>query len=492
MYQNHFVIKSLILTEAGTFDDMIGRNYTSTINANTMGLLERTQGGRYLGPEALAGYSGQVIQQDITAAGTRALSIPNGWGTQRYRFTMIVGYDGTGLTTDVTYIYTGYTDGPGYSQMTNSFDPNMRFYFNNVIQVTKFMVSGFNGQLEQRVSVNEISHVLHQRTLGGGLNLDIAGQMQNLGQVNDHGVMIRPMDLFEYMHGRELQDTLGYEVLNMSTTPIVTNKSDRRNNVPSHYLSKALKSMNAGFRSPDYNVQSTEAIESARGHAAEQPFSSDHFLGMFSYEGLAAEGAITWGTLMNKYPYIDNITQLIKMGEAVYQGLDGDKYMSRRGENELLFNPVTMHYNGSPQALIATTIMQSIPAILLSNYIVRCVIVATNMTIGGGIHVEVRTPMSFIDLPQGYLIHHIPTVEENLRLNVFSDLPVNKEAPFTIELHVDIFGASFVNVQYNTPERVPFSIPSFCDGMFTPIVAPTRSPLEKISNDVKYLFEQLV
>lgn len=163
-----------------------------------------------------------------------------------------------------------------------------------------------------------------------------------------------------------------------------------------------------------------------------------------------------------------------------------DVYISDRGNFD------SMVGDRRPQTLLITQIMQSIPGVLLESLISFARIRVTNMTVDNSVMVSIVDPMSFADLPEGYLITQIPHLEQRLKHIIFNDIAFSNYVPFDLSLTVDIFGESFALLGYNGQPQVPYSIPTYCDSMLSPIVTTNGNVLGTMANDVRYLVGQTV
>ena len=162
-----------------------------------------------------------------------------------------------------------------------------------------------------------------------------------------------------------------------------------------------------------------------------------------------------------------------------------DMYLSDRGNFDSMVN------DRRPQTMLITQVMQSIPSVLLESLITFARIHVTNMTIDGSVVVTITDPISFVELPRGYLIPFIPVLEKRLRHIIFSDIAQNQYVPFDLTLAIDIFGETFATLGFNGEIPVPYSIPTYCDSMLSPIVTTNGGVLGQMSNDVNYLISQV-
>lgn len=472
--------------ETGTAPDMVSRNLITHIDPSTMQqFASQTRDGELLTADNLAGIAGRIIQPD--ANHERQVHIANGWAARRYRFVLRVA--NPSQPNGAVYYYTGYTDTNEFSIATNNFDQHMRLYFNNVIQVNQVMKPSPTGYTPF-INVVECNHMIHPATLGA-TQMDFATSFNPQGGfgVQNQPTSLRPLDL---MYNLSSQHKANMSGQHMGTTFVDTRpgvdlcKSKRRNTVPSHYLSKAAEAMIYGYSEAAQQAQSGPhtAFDIATAHSEENTVYADRFFSILANEyGYHQNGFITWGDFNRSNPELQQagVTFVMTHGEAKKK----DIYVSERGNFDTMVN------DRRPQTMLITQVMQSIPSVLLESLITFARINVTNMTLDGSVVVTVTDPISFVELPKGYLIPFIPTLERRLRHIIFSDIAQNQYVPFDLTLTIDIFGETFAMLGYNGEFPTPYSIPTYCDSMLSPIVTTNGNVLGQMSNDVNYLISQV-
>lgn len=472
--------------ETGTTPDMVSRNLITHIDPATIQqFTHQTRGGELLNADNLAGIAGRIIQPD--ANNERVVSIANGWGSRRYRFVLRVGNPTN--PTGAVYYYTGYTDTNEFSMTKTDFDQHMRLYFNNVIQVNQVMKPTPTGY-QPFINVVECNHLIHPATLGTN-PVDFATTFNPNGgfAVQNQPTSLRPLDLMYTLSSQEKAKMNGQMIGStyIDTRPGVDLcKSKRRNTVPSHYLSKTAEAMIYGYQEAGDNPTSGPhtPYDIATAHSEENGIYGDRFFSILANEyGYHQNGFITWGDFNRSNPELQmtGVTTVMTHGEV----RKSDMYLSDRGNFDSMVN------DRRPQTMLITQVMQSIPSVLLESLITFARIHVTNMTIDGSVVVTITDPISFVELPRGYLIPFIPVLEKRLRHIIFSDIAQNQYVPFDLTLAIDIFGETFATLGFNGEIPVPYSIPTYCDSMLSPIVTTNGGVLGQMSNDVNYLISQV-
>lgn len=487
MVNNGLRVTKAWFIETGTSPDMVSRNFTTHITpAAVHQFNERTQGGACITEDNLAGVAGTIIQPDANFE--RQVAIANGWANTRYRFLLRVANPDN--PNGAVYYYSGYTDTPQWSIASHDFAPDMRMYFNNVIQVNIAMRPTPTGPVPF-VSVHECSHMIHPATLGAMSPAEFNttfNPSQGFGIQNQPSTL-RPSDLMTAISSGEKNQLAGMSndlFLDMRTGVDLC-KSQRRNALPSFYLHRTTDAFmyGASKASDQSNTSQADIYDFAAGYASERSPFSDRFFSLLAMDyGYHQNGFITWQDFNRSHPetQMDGVTYVFTRGEAQKQ----DVYISNRGDFD------SMVGDQRPQTLLITQIMQSIPGVLLESLISFVRIHVTNMTTDGSVMVSLVNPMSFADLPEGYLITQIPFIEQRLKHIIFNDIAFSNYVPFDLTLTVDIFGESFALLGYNGNPQIPYSIPTYCDSMLSPIVTTNGNVLTSMANDVRYLVGQTV
>lgn len=472
--------------ETGTSPDMVSRNLTTHVDTATLQMFAaKTMDGELLQADNLAGIAGKIIQPDANFE--RHVNIANGWGNRRYRFVLRVG--NPTQSNGAVYFYTGYTDTNEFSNMTGDFDPHMRLFFNNVIQVNQVMKPTPTGYVPF-VNVVECNHLIHPATLGADQAAFATTFNPNGGfGVQNQPSSLRPLDLMYNLSAQHKANLAGQQLGQnfIDTRPGVDLcKSKRRNSVPSHYLSKAAEAMVYGYTeaAQQPNAGLHTAFDIATAHSEENQVYADRFFSILANDfGYHQNGFITWGDFNRSNPELQQtgVTFVMSHGEAQ----KNDIYLSDRGNFDTMVN------DRRPQTMLVTQVMQSLPSVLLESLITFARIHVTNMTMDGSVLVTVTDPIPFVELPKGYLIPMIPTLEKRLRHIIFNDIANNQYVPFEMTLTIDVFGETFVMLGFNGEQPVPYSIPTYCDSMLSPIVTTNGAVLGQMSQDVNYLISQV-
>jgi len=193
--------------------------------------------------------------------------VPNGWGTQRLMFVLVVDEFINNSMTLTHYIqgYSEYYD-PSYA---GSLDPNAGYYINSVTTVTRTMNQHTN-QIDSRVTstYNVIS--------------DPSGttSYQAVANPDDTMALIRPSDIITNLYAQDLYTDIPNATLNVTTSSIGNggNVSTKANNDPLKYFTNTVnavicgKCVDVGYNNPE------SALANANGIVAEQAITNNAFM----------------------------------------------------------------------------------------------------------------------------------------------------------------------------------------------------------------------
>jgi hypothetical protein len=478
MIDHGLKIVEAYFVETGTAPDMTSRNLMTAVTPEAVNLFgHHTHQGQYLHPDSLVGVAGNIIQLDPNSE--RLVNLPNGLRTKRFRIVFKV--KNPSQPNGAVYFYTGYTDFAGWSSAHKQFAPEMRIYFNNCIQVWQTQRMTQNGYVPH-IQVNESTHLIHPNNLGGGQGM-FQTQFNGMSPVQQPSTL-RPCDLAYAMSSNKMQQEMGLggsQVLDMRAG-IDLVKSSRDNAIPAKYLSKTAEAFSQGIvESSDRTGTTASTPYEIAGARSEEPTAyGDRFLHPLAADyGLQLNGFVTWADILHLHPELqaDGVTFVNTLGDAAVR----DIYRANAGDFDTMVN------DRRPATLMFMQLMQSVPAMLLQNLITVARVSATNMTLDGSIQVFVTDPQSFADLPQGYLMEKVQIVQQRLQHLVFNDMAFSRQAPFDIQLTIEVFGESFGMISYNGEPHVPYTQTSYADAMFTSLVTPNVNVLASMANDINYL-----
>ena len=493
---NGDIVLNVFFTQTGTTPDMVARNYnTHVTQMGVQTLQEITHGGMNTQYASLAPIAGDIIKPDMGS--TRLVNIPNGFNQVRLRFLIVVGNPAN--PNGVRYYYSGYTDYDGVSRETKSLDHNMRLYINNAIKVqTVGRVDPTTGVTYPHTEVTECTHLLHPQSLGAAPSMYQPNiQLGASYNVINKPSYVRPVDLAYTLQVKRDTSSLGHGLgidpnmdatmplldVRTSVTPALAN---RMNNIPAVYLSHTLNGFHRGYmmQSADIDPSATNPYEATVAALRDPSLSQNYFLAtlMAQYD-YRTNGFITWGAMLAAHP------ELLSPQVVQYynnRAVGTDIFIAQRGEYDGLGTNTTI------QSQLVTQVLQSIPAFLLKNLIVEASLFVTNATMDGSVDVVMKEAISFANVPPNWILQRTPGIEAGIKSIVFSNMRGGMYAPFTLNLRVNAFGETFVELVYNFEATLRTVVPSYCDAITTLQLAPDGATLDHMAQDIDYLTNTVI
>lgn len=456
-------------------------NVTSHVDMNTVeGLRMQTTQGNNLEAPNLSGLAGNMLRTDMNSA--RILNIPNGFDQERLRIFVHVT-SASQMGSNFNYYYSGFTDHVGIDDQGN-FNPNMQIFLNGCIMVSSTYRNTPNG-LQPIHVVNDVSHLLNPNTMGANYQTQFDANLQPSNSPST----LRPYDVFSNNACQESQTQSGIPVLNFATT--VSPKSmNRLNYIPQNYLSTSLKAMR--FASDQTQFDTTvDKYNSMQSMVTERQITSDQFINDLNQAQFLTNGWVTFGQLANIHPEIKDGTRVAYAAQgAVIKDQSQNMYVPRVGQYENFAN--SNGINKSTEAMIAQTLLSTLPGILLTNLLRKCRIIVTNMSPNQpGLIVRCDSPEPIAEMPTEVVASRIGVLESIMTKAVFNYLPINVHAPILMTIMSDLFGTTFMSISYNGQPEVKFAVPSFADSMASPLVAQSKQPLDQMTNDFSFLEESV-
>lgn len=455
-------IASALWIESGTYNDMVMRPFKTNSNTDTMAMFqEATQGGLNITAPAIAGLAGLLVRPSAAPQGN--IAIPNGFGERRLRFVMEV-ISNVGYGSWVKQMITGYTDHPGVlvHSSTATFDPNMRVFFNNSIELRTVVEDTPNGRAE-RTMVSDSSHLL-------------AVPKNQLSSVTGVQTM-RPQDIYGTMATQLMDDQRG-EVFDHRTTFLEGVKKSRRSNaIGADYIARMLQCAHGAVNNQSNYTSDASQIYQNAGHlATERYVHQDHFIGRLARETDYNNcGFVTFGQLARMFPELDHVSKVTVRGQT--QRISGPT--AERGASEF-FTGTTA------EATIATSLAHSVPAIMMDLMIAKLVFIATNEVIGTDYMVEIRQCDGFA---KG--VDMTPFAQQlimRLKTEILADITSNNQITFRLQMAVNVVGDTFITISYAGGYDTEFVVPSFCDALSSPMITNNPMDLTVMATDMDQLY----
>lgn len=164
-----FQIERLVAVVQPPIPNQVIRPLTSNLDSSTISglqtLIERQNVTKFT-PNLLNGFAGRILVPSTQASGD--VSIANGWGTQRYAFTLVIrARMNTGANS--RYYVNGYSESPDLVSYGGAKNPNMVFYIDSVTKANLLEIQHLGGTVVTEVPA-ESNHLLTSTNYAVPLN----------------------------------------------------------------------------------------------------------------------------------------------------------------------------------------------------------------------------------------------------------------------------------------------------------------------------------
>lgn len=460
-------IGKLLMQETGTYNSMFQRPYVTFLDGVTMdNLLNRldvAKNGLVTG-DLLAGISGSMMSP--SASPGNEILIPQGWGERRVRF-LIEVYVTTNTGSTYIYYFQGYTSHLGVSDSGN-IDPKMEFHINSFLRVTRSTQYAANGLVAMDV-VTESAHVIN-------------GAVQYDFRDNSDQYTMRPHDVFTGMQSSHLEEAYNYhgdEAVGLTDTRLVLTdpiRSNRENNVPSKFIAKMVTNYNNGVMLNEFGQSETDIMDRCRHMTNETNLSENSFIrSMANIKGYGNGTDFTFSDLEILDPDVTRVTNYLTVGASQA------RTMNVAGQSA--------YWNdASRDTVVATMLSNSIPAIMMELMISKIYFRTTNLDSQGMINTVIIDGKS---LTSADIAPYFAKFKLKLEREILPDVSFNNQEMFAIDMSVDLFGDTVLNLSLNGAPNVMYTTPSFCDSLISPIVTNDKTAFYSTVNDFEVLINQL-
>lgn len=511
-FQPQFQIVRALFSESGTYNDMSLRVYNADFRDPNLAdrFLSATNGGQVISGDTLAGVAGDFLVPSSQPFGVA--KAPNGWGNKMLRFIMHVVVKQPNYTGDVDVAHKmvqGYTDFVGVDPNGNV-APDMRLYINSVMTYTETTIADNYGR--------------RTRPRWAGKEQIISGTPRlSPGQPYSPTRLMRPTDLLDSMTainacelgavdaapfggfsgGDMAPNMLEDYTTNFATTHVV--KSDRSLTRAPHFVSSVFSAWRDAYREhqdEDLGVADPttfyDVYSRARGKVLnEGTVEGDPLLSHLKRETTFSQNEhFTYGELRSICPEIDDpsVTTVMFEREVVRQqthspqgtppGLFPER--AQRGDSE-------GWNNSNTETIWATVLANSVPSIMLDSFLTFASFNVTNQTTSG---MPVVTPLGMntimgCSLPDVDLQRFMETFLSRIETEVIRSLSRENLIDYNITMEVDTMGDTRIAISIGGEPQVMYTVPSFSDASFSPVLAPNANYVGQMSNQFKSFIEDV-
>jgi hypothetical protein len=484
-------VDMFLLTQTGTYQEQQLRPFQVHVNESVIENLARaTRGGANLGVSAVQSLAGEIVKPSAMTEG--AVGIANGWNSRRFRGMLRVReehpiYKGT-TTQRIFFVYTDQCDAS-----MNYLDPNMRIYFNSETVITEAMKHTPMGMQKhaQIVSSNQIVTPLDMNAGANGYYSTAASHLVRPEDVFSIGQTLQTVNRLQQSGAFPGTVNRAYDYRTMVGECGAYQYSHRQDTSPTRYVSNSLNAFQHSVKEAAMAAEGFDDTASnmelllgeAQAHVQNDDIHKNTFLAILKERcGYMERGFITLSDLNREFP------DTLRYGEVTKYSMDNGQSIRKVNYAEQ-----SCHFKGAdPTSIAASMLAQTIPSIMMDNYLRLVTIAVTNGNMPGTYAFQIsgegtKLVMEGIDA-RPYLLEF----ERRLGTDCLNALTHNNGIPFQISLTSDLAGDSVIDISLGGEAPTRFVAPTFSDGLFSPVITRDGAKANKISTDMIWLVQNVI
>jgi len=459
-------IVKLLLQETGTYNPMFSRPYQTYMDGQTLGnisdRINSSTAGSITG-SLLSGLATNMLTPSATPQGT--IPIPYGWTERRIRFLMEVNVvTRTGST--FIYYFQGYTSHLGVGH-NGSIDPTMEFIINSYIRVTRANQYTPYG-IQSRDIVTESAHIINGNIVQQSVTVDMFS--------------MRPQDIFTGIQSSYLNSAYNTHsnnmVLNDTRVKFTgdTIRSNRSNNLASNFIAKVVDDYRTGVKLAEFGQNDTDIMARCRDLSYESSAFENIFIRAIStIKGVGTSTTFTFNILERLDPNVAAVTNYISLGATKISQLHQTGQTAYWGSSDR-------------ETLVATILSNSIPAIMMDLMISKIYFRSTNHDYSGQMNTVIIDAKSLTNID---LTNNFELFKRRLEKEILYDITYGNQDIYMLDMNVDLFGDTTINISIGNNPPILYTTPSFCDGLLTPVVTTNKDNFFNVVHDFEVLMNNI-
>lgn len=453
-----------IMVDSGTHNIEVTRPYTANVSGNAVEMFSHaTDNGININRNSLAAVASSIIEPK--AIPDAVVNIANGWNTTRILFMFHIEQVGTTLST----VLIGYADKADTSLQSNLLDPNLNFFFNSMLSLTSWTENTPMG-LIKRQRVVDNAHLFTKNHMDSLMTYE-SFPGQQTGAVYTQ----RPMDIASNL---SLGGIEGLKIDGRTQIlPFTPIKSKRSNNSAPSYLAESIGAITNEMRQIDMDPSiagsAPDIYNNAGSAMKESPVIADGVLRHIqSNSNYPYTGAVTWQQMQNMFPDIDART--IYVNRTTNTIRKQEHFVSNSGEYEYWELPTF-------EAIVATQILQTIPAFLTQTMLLASKGQFSNDNVGG----EYKVNVSGETFIEGYdIVPALTSLKHRIMNELMPSLTQYGHRIINIAYDINLLRDAWIGVSINNGPTIQYSSPCYADALTAPTCVTNMDSLATIADTV--------
>lgn len=453
------MVAELTLLRTGSYNPMFLRPYTPYAEQTDIDMITQRLNDvspSSITPEFVSSIASRIMRPDATPHSM--IHIPNGWETPRIAFMMEIHAIGpTGNT--VIYYIQGYTS-HGEISHGNNIDPNMEFYINSFMTVSRVPQVDAAGNAYMVDRVTETAQVIN-------------GQI--ISQTANEALRMAPHNLFYGIQSVAAEDAYSsYTQKSVNDTRIKigldSHRSSRNNNVPARFLSKIMSAQISSNQHFEIGHTNGNMADRSAQATYEAPLNENPFIAAISrLRGQLCSTSFTMNNLVAIDSSANTRTNLVTVG-----GVQQLNHLHGQTANWTASDRETQ---------VANIISCALPALMMQLSIGHIYFTCNNHDTSGAFnyHVLDARALSNLDLRRNF-----DTCMQRFHDEVMFDVTYGNQELYMLEVSAHLFGETRIKIRLSNGEY-EYIVPSFCDAITMPIIADNANTFNAVVNCVDVL-----
>lgn len=468
-----FVIERILLTSAGTYDQVTRRPLTvvATDHSVLENVTQRIHSNKnnMITAGVFTGLANQIVAP--SAVSITNAPIASGWTGNRFRFVIELSED-TGMQAGRRYILQGYTDRAELS-FNNTLDPETLFFVNSYVVVTRTMRTNGDLNMFYNDQITRSCQILDGKVIS-------QDQTDNYYQ--------RPKDVFEIIQTGHMESYGGQPVFDMRFGSNDVRFNARRNNQTGHFLEEI-----AGKYVEQYGMAqsgfSNDGIYSRVVNAFDDPFESDVplFRAIERMRGVSmmSSSNFRWRELSRLDNGVEDRTTVITVGNTqAIPRVSQDGAPAPVGFNQYNAGNTSGWFGQNNETIIANMLTNYIPGMMLDCMLTMVWFEMTNEVPGG---MPVFLPKNMVSLINANASPFMQTFMQRCVNELSREISNNGMFTYRIECCIDIQGEFWIKIGLNGGPMEDFVAPIFADSLFSPMINPSALQTRQLAEEMEVL-----
>jgi len=455
-------IRRMIIMETGTYTRQVNRPMRVTMDSkalDNLGNQIKKTGAQTFSASLLNAAGSRFIEPDMYSSSD--VDIVNGWGERRCRFILEVDIEKPGASR-MTNFYQGYSD-----RLEETLSGELA-------DDTEYIINSFMSSTVGQRGIPRLRQ--HSQIFSGDFSRD------EIYSIRPHDIGIGIQSNLMRKAFADDNHTRFDETRLKPLSEAVS--SERRNNIPTNYLTKILKSHYAAQTISDFGADQLNIADSMCMQLQERELTEDDFLRQLSY--MVGHGSRNFRSV--KFILKD----LYRMDPDFHPDQVEYRRVGRAGRARMS----TAHdgadwTENSAEAMWATVLANAVPALMIETMFNKIDFTIHNLGVGGYVDLEIN-PETFRLIGDVRVSEVLNKFKFLLETEVLSDLSLRNEILYDIRCQFDLGLEAIIDISlHESRSKVRFVAPIFADAIMSPTYTVTSDSVDQLLGDMESLLDRL-